>query len=161
VLNADETLAPLGLSRVNTATLGGRMYFADLSTETQVDGGAHVRAIGWLSRDRPFATGDVPSEFSARLRSLCAASSVAARALRWPAAGGLHECEFCGDYSSAGNLGVPAGELLFVAPQMVAHYVDHHHYEPPASFLSAVMSCPEPGTEAFRLAIAPFCEGST
>jgi hypothetical protein len=110
---------------------------------------------------RGFTTGDVPSEFSARLRSLWAASSVAARALRWPAAGGLHECEFCNDYSSGGNLGVPAGELLFVAPQMVSHYVDYHHYQPPASFLSAVMNCPEPGTLAFRRAIAPFCEVST
>ena len=134
------------------------MYFADLSTKTQIDSGDHIRAVGWLARDWHFTAGDVSSDFAERLRPLCDAWSLSTDALWWPAAGGFHECEFCGTYRSSGNLGVPSGPLLFVAPQMVSHYVDQHRYVPPASFVAAVLTCPDLDTDDFRLAVAQFRE---
>jgi hypothetical protein len=134
------------------------MYFAALATETQIDRGDHIRAIGWLTRDRAFTSGNVPSDFARRLRMLCDSWALSSEALWWPVAGGGHECEFCGDYSSGGNLGVPAGQLRFVAPQMVSHYVDDHSYQPPDPFVRAVLTCPDFGTEAFKLTVAGFRE---
>jgi hypothetical protein len=46
--------------------------------------------------------------------------------------------------------------LLFVAPEMVAHYVEAHHYRPPAQFITAVTESPLPGTDEYRAAVASF-----
>lgn len=129
------------------------MYFHDLSKETQIDHGNHVRAIGWLSADQPFTTGDVPTEFPRRLRIFCENSAECGKELSWPFAMGVHECELCGEFWSGGNIGVPAGELLFVAPEMVAHYVDRHGYRPPEDFIAAVLACPLPGSEEYSQAV--------
>ena len=50
----------------------------------------------------------------------------------------------------ARNLFVPGEGLIYVAPSMVAHYIDAHAYEPPAVFWEAVMKCPEMRSEAYR-----------
>lgn len=134
------------------------MYFADLASETQIDTGDHVRAIGWLAIDHEFSVGEVSREFATRLRALCETWGLSTGALWWPAAGGAHRCEFCGDYRSGGNLGIPAGRLLFVAPQMVSHYVDAHRYRPPDPFIRAVLDCPNFGTRDFEIAVQRFRE---
>ena len=69
---------------------------------------------------------------------------------------GLHTCEFCNRYSSTGSFGVPNGDILFVAPTMIAHYVERHQYAPPEEFIRAVLSSPLPGTEMHRAAVAKF-----
>jgi hypothetical protein len=79
------------------------MYFPDLGTETQIDRGAHVRAVGWLSSSQPFSQGDVPAEFVARLRTVCENWGAGLDALWWPAAGGTHECELCSRFSAGGE----------------------------------------------------------
>ena len=43
----------------------------------------------------------------------------------------------------ANNLFVPGEGLIYVAPSMIAHYIDAHAYDPPAVFWEAVMKCPE------------------
>jgi hypothetical protein len=53
----------------------------------------------------------------------------------------------------ANNLYVPADGCVYVAPSMIAHYVDVHSYEPPAVFWEAVMNCPEMGSETYRQAL--------
>ncbi len=53
----------------------------------------------------------------------------------------------------ANNLYVPAERCVYVAPSMIAHYVDVHRYEPPAAFWEAVMNCPEMGSEKYRQAL--------
>ena len=45
-------------------------YFPDMGTKTMIDAGDHIRAVGWLSEERPFIDGEVPSDFLARLREL-------------------------------------------------------------------------------------------
>jgi hypothetical protein len=64
--------------------------------------------------------------------------------LKWPN-------EFCGQALGIGNFGVPKGELLFVAPEMVVHYVERHAYCPPTEFIQAVLQSPLPDTEEYRL----------
>jgi hypothetical protein len=138
-------------------------YFADLDTATQIARGSHVRAVGWLSAKHSYRTGAAPAGFVDRLRSFCAGWGDSVEALQWPVAGGPHTCELCDEFRASGNLGVPAGAILFVAPQMVAHYVEQHGYLPPQEFVDAVLAAPAPGTAEYAQAVAPFVarSGST
>jgi hypothetical protein len=135
-------------------------HFADLSTTTQIARGPHVRAIGWLSAKYSYPKGPSPEAFIERLRSLCGRWGESVRALDWPIAGGFHTCELCNDFRAAGNFGVPAGAALFVAPEMVAHYVEKHGYLPPQEFIDAVMVSPTPGTADYADAVKLFVPGS-
>ena len=51
------------------------------------------------------------------------------------------------------NLFVPGKDCVYVAPSMIAHYVDAHNYEPPNEFWEAVMSCPEMGSDSYKQAL--------
>jgi hypothetical protein len=133
-------------------------YFPDFGKETAVVSGPLIRAVGWLSSTQSFNQGPVPAEFSDRLELICERWDDGVEALEWPVAAGPHTCELCGDFHAAGFVGVPGDGILFVAPEMVAHYVDDHGYLPPADFVEAVLACPIPGTEEYELAVAPFIE---
>ena len=135
-------------------------HFADLDTTTQIARGPHVRAIGWLSVKHPHPKGPSSEAFIDRLRALCERWGESVRALHWPVAGGPHTCELCNDFCAAGNVGVPAGTALFVAPEMVAHYVEKHGYLPPQEFVDAVLASPTPGTADYADAVKPFVAGS-
>ncbi len=139
-------------------------WYQDLDTHTMVASGDHVRAIGWLAGDQPFQQGDVPPGFLARLDEFVRLVGRSAEALSFPAFGGLHECELCDRPADphalgpcgCGNLGVPDGLALFVAPELVAHYVRVHSYQPPAQFLAALMAAPLPDTPEYRAMAEPF-----
>jgi len=122
--------------------------------------GPNIRAVGWLSVEYPFPKGDVPQQFIDRLELFCTKWDVISVALEWPASGGSHECEFCGKFRASGSIGIPAGEILFVAPDMIAHYVKQHSYQPPAEFISAVMDAPATGTLEFKNAVSKFVGSS-
>lgn len=134
------------------------VHFADLDTATQIAVGPHVRAIGWLSAGHAYTKGAAPESFVARLRTLCASWSDSVRALRWPVACGFHTCEFCEEFHASGNIGIPGDGVLFVAPEMVAHYVEKHDYLPPQQFIRAVLMTPAPGTVEYDEAVRPFVE---
>jgi hypothetical protein len=53
----------------------------------------------------------------------------------------------------ASNVFVPGEGVIYVAPSMIAHYIDAHNYEPPAVFWEAVMKCPEMGSDAYGQAL--------
>jgi hypothetical protein len=131
-------------------------HFPDLGTATQIASGPHVRAIGWLSAEHPYAKGFAPLTFVDRLRFLCDQWGRSVEALHWGVFAGFHTCEFCKKFRRSGNLGVPAGTVLFVAPEMVVHYVAEHDYLPPQEFVDAVLAAPDPGTEDYRRAVQPF-----
>jgi hypothetical protein len=131
-------------------------WYQDLDTHTMVATGDHVCAVGWLSSDHPFTRGNVPAEVSARLREFVRLAADSACALYFPAFGGFHTCELCDEFHDSRNFGVPAGDLLYVAPGMVAHYVERHGYSPPAEFVNAVMASPLPGTPEYQAAVAEF-----
>jgi len=133
-------------------------WFPDLGTHTLIASGPHVRAIGWLSASYPFPTGDTPPEVLARIKQFCRRSDEGLDALSWGLFRGVHECELCRSFRRGGNVGVPAGELLYVFPDMLAHYVKVHRYAPPAKFVAAVMVAPLPGTPEYHEAVAAFRE---
>ncbi len=131
-------------------------WYPDLATECQITAGEDVRAVGWLSADHPFQQGEVASEHLEKLRSFGDHWLESAAALGWPVAFGAHKCEFCRKVSGAGNFAVPAGNVLFVAPELIVHYVAAHRYSPPAPFLEAVMAAPLPTAPAYAAAVAGF-----
>ena len=131
-------------------------WYPDLGTVTMIDAGEHVRAVGWLSDTQPFAVGDVPGEFLTLLQEFGRRWSDSATALGWASSMGYHDCELCGGSMASGNFGVPWGNLLFVAPEMIPPYVEVHRYRPPAQFITALMESPLPGTDEYRVAVARF-----
>jgi hypothetical protein len=137
---------------------GQAMHFRDLSTSTQIASGPFVRAIGWLASGHSFERGSAKPEFLTAVRSICAHWQQSVTALGWPIAAGPHTCDFCGTYRASGNVGVPSGDLLFVAPEMLAHYVEAHDYSPPAEFVAAAITTPCPGTAEYAAAIQRFVE---
>jgi hypothetical protein len=114
-------------------------FFPDMGCESLVVAGEHVRAIGWLHPDHSHSQGEVSAVFLSRLKEFTARSSDSAKALYFGAFGGFHTCEFCGQAHGIRNFGVPSGDLLFVAPEMVVHYIEEHGYSPPAAFVEAVL----------------------
>ncbi len=115
---------------------------------------SYLRAIGWLSDEHPFPVGDTPPEFLVRLKEFC--HNWRKGSLRWPLFFGPHECELCCNYMASGNIGVPSGDVLFAAPEMVAHYVEAHRYSPPPEFIAAVLAAPLPGTQEYDDAVSVF-----
>ena len=131
-------------------------FYPDMARESMVAVGDHVRAIGWLHPDHPYTKGEVCAEFLSRLKEFVAHCRQSANALYFGAFGGFHTCEFCGKALGIGNFGVPSGDLLFVAPEMVVHYIQQHGYCPPAEFVGAVLQSPLPDTEEYQLITEPF-----
>ena len=128
------------------------MFFADL---TPYEYGyevsrSNVLNVGWLSRGHDFPVGAVPETFVNALRRLVKSPENLYR--------GYHRCEFCPDppvvVSSTGLRVInPPGEtmcngevrvgsegVVYVAPVLVAHYVEVHNYRPPEEFILAVIS---------------------
>jgi hypothetical protein len=130
-------------------------WYPDMGTATLAESGDYVRAVGWLSAVHPFTQGEVGTEFLQKLKQFAKLSHASAEALHWPTSFGSHNCELCRHCMANGDIGVPMGELLFVAPKMITHYVEVHQYRPPDEFVSAVMQSPLPGTDAYRTAVQP------
>jgi len=114
----------------------------------------HAVCAGWLDASREYSRGPVPPEFVAVLSRLCRDTTFRTR--------GFHYCNLCvpdhepqfvSDYVKAvvyddrgdfevGNAEVRVrglGEAMFVAPDMVIHYVVDHGYRPPDDFIEAVL----------------------
>ena len=113
------------------------MYREDLSPcrviPVELESTAH--SIGWLDQNYPFPTGETPRKFGSILRRL--AKDI--KNTMW----GFHECEFCEGkrYQGAGEIHVvgPDG-AIYVAPQLIVHYIETHNYLPPQEFIDAVLS---------------------
>ena len=66
---------------------------------------------------------------------------------------GMHRCEICDDEVDSGDIAIPSGDVLFVAPTMIVHYVRGHGYLPPPGFVRAVLACPAPATVDYADAV--------
>ena len=139
-------------------TRGGNAvtFYPDMGNKSMIAQGDHVRAVGWLHPDHAFPQGDVPAEFLRRLREFARLWSDSTNFFGWAVFRGFHICEFCRNSYGYGNFGVPAGEVLFVAPELIVHYVEEHHYAPPDVFIRAVLSSPLPGTREYEFAVWGF-----
>lgn len=129
------------------------MFFADL---TPYEYGyemprSNVLNVGWLSRGHVFPEGAVPEPFVKALRRMVKSPENLYR--------GYHTCEFCPEpplvVDSTGRRVIsPPGEtmgngeirvaglagVVYVAPVLVAHYVEAHSYRPPDEFIHAVIT---------------------
>jgi len=117
-----------------------------------------LRAVGWLTRGQDFVRGEVSRDFFGRLCELLVSP--------WQplASSGFHECDLCrfsggprhlrwGDATislGAANLFVPGQGCIYVAPSLIAHFVDAHDYSPPREFTQAVLQCPLPRTMEYK-----------
>jgi hypothetical protein len=128
------------------------MHYNDGETWTALGSGAtRLIAVGWLvspgSASGPAAADTALIE---RLADLLRDPWQPALAL------GRHRCAAClysggpSHFSYRGaevalgtnNLYVPAGEVVYVCPSLIVHYMDSHGYTPPAEFRAAVLACP-------------------
>jgi hypothetical protein len=131
-------------------------FYRDLSRTTMVASGKHVRAVGWLAAGHSYPQGRAPLAFLRRLERFAVLWRFSTKELWWGVFRGRHGCELCGKAKAHGNFGVPAGPLLYVAPEMVVHYVRAHRYAPPEEFITAALAAPGPGTAEYRAAVGPF-----
>jgi hypothetical protein len=125
------------------------MYFEDLTPCSYGRApSADVLSVGWLSRDHTFAVGPAPQPFVDALAELASRPVNLYR--------GVHLCEFrpsppkvlseggipmidpLPGTAGNGEIHVTDGDLTYVAPVMVLHYVTAHSYLPPAQFIRAV-----------------------
>ncbi|WP_018653929.1 hypothetical protein [Actinomadura flavalba] len=105
--------------------------------------------VGWLGGDAGFPTGEVDSRVVAALLRRAVDPQNVMR--------GYHYCAFCDAESpicsmtpegeeaalGTGEIHVPDGEgRVYVAPTLIVHYIDTHHYRPPDVFLHAVLRDP-------------------
>lgn len=131
-------------------------WYPDLSQQTIMASGAHVRAIGWLHPDHPFSKGPVSPEFVTKLTQFIGLSSESSSTLFCIIMMGPHTCEFCGQNKDNRNFGVPCGELLYVAPAMIGHYIEQHEYQPPEEFIAALAASPLPSSPQYNEACSKF-----
>lgn len=131
-----------------------------------------VKSVGYLSRDRDYPKGETSDSVFDRLALL------AMRPLYSYA--GHHACDLgsCGSdlphlelkwrgmtipRSCSTDILVPDRTLVYIAPALILHYIRAHRYLPPACFIDAVLTGPEPGSDEYRREIRriapnfPFC----
>ncbi len=143
-------------------------YFQDLTpysySERDKELGLLSLNIGWLAGQQPFSRGETPQEFRTQLFQFCLDENLV-HIYR-----GFHECEICnlpsrewaerrhsiyGDKAEFASIGdgeirVIGESAIYAAPALIYHYVVDHEYKPPDDFIQAVMTGPQPGSEAHR-----------
>ena len=130
------------------------MFVEDLSTHAYFARGDNVRAVGWLEDGHPFARGPAPADFLAALKTHVASAYQPFIFM------GVHLCSLCEKLGlrrqGHHNLLIPTADLLYVAPELVVHYVEDHGYQPPPEFIAAVLGCPVQQSPAFMEMLHPF-----
>ena len=115
--------------------------------------GDFVRSVGWLEAGHPYQRGPVPDEFLVSLKRHVA------EAYQFALSVGVHHCSLCPEgKAQAGklNLMIPTSRLLYVAPELIVHYIEDHGYQPPQEFIEAVLACPEQESEEYMKLLEPF-----
>ncbi|MFD3723441.1 hypothetical protein [Streptomyces sp. NPDC058674] len=122
-------------------------YYPDLATyDYNYHEPPQGLTVGWLEGDEDFAVGESSNEFVANLLDLGAFLDHKAR--------GFHHCTICtvltepmatsprtGKSYPLGHAEIRATASdgsLYVAPNLIIHYVQEHGYIPPAEFIEAV-----------------------
>ncbi len=137
-------------------------WYADLGFIDYFFAGAtSLRAVGWLDAEHPFETGPISSaDFEKLCRLLVSPWQPVATA-------GRHGCELCGHTNGPGllryrdlevplgvaNVFIPGERKIYVAPSLLVHYVDAHHYRPPDEFLGAARACPPTASMDYKRAL--------
>lgn len=118
------------------------MWFEDLSpyrnTPTARSGGTlwgrrratRVLNVGWLDDSHPFDVGDTSALFQ-RVLKVLAEHPVQTQSAE-------QTCALCSGATGSGEVRVSDGEITYVAPQLIFHYVTEHQYRPPEVFVRVV-----------------------
>jgi hypothetical protein len=134
-------------------------YVADLA------GTGRLRQVGYLSGAHSFVTGMTSEAFFDRLVGL--------EEHPFLFACGYYNCDIrrCGRnprslepqpslrykdrtlFLGDTDIYVPGEEVVYVAPSLILHYIQHHQYQPPSCFVEGVLNCPEPLSEEYCAAI--------
>jgi hypothetical protein len=130
------------------------MFIPDLSPLESTSEREAGLAVGWLDSEHPYPMGHVQPDAISRLADLCLVPVHQTR--------GFHACHFCNASREGGWLhGVrfehrgttrmlgsaeirvqAADGTVFLAPDLIVHYVAEHDYLPPPSFLKALERIP-------------------
>lgn len=143
------------------------MYYSDLSPSyynvTYNDKPARVLNVGWLEKGQPYSQGETTEKFRRKLLDFCLKVDYTTF--------GIHECDFCEDEServakatinqgydrlrlgSSEILVCGQENILYLAPDLIYHYVVDHDYQPPDEFIQSVLSSPLPDTTEYQAAI--------
>ena len=126
-------------------------YFEDLSPCSYfgAENASQLVAIGWLEKGREYTRGDLTPGFGPKLVALMRDAWQPVHFM------GPHFCQYCRITRAGGvkNLLVPGDGFLYVAPELVVHYVDAHEYTPPLAFQQAVLACPPAASHEYRVAL--------
>ena len=159
------------------------MYYRDLSMIPNTMHGSVLsgKAVGWLSCKYPYPKGKMSVSFLEKLSLFCCAAQFYYM--------GYHFCEFCngpedrvfGDWRElddddppsiklptcgdsqhrlgSGDIVVFGPEEIYIAPDLICHYVLDHDYLPPAEFIQAVLSCPFPDSAEYFARMTEYYHG--
>lgn len=113
-----------------------------------------LRAVGWLEEGKDYRRGKVEPRLVHKLALLLSEPWEHERSVDphacslCPFSGGPQEFRFARGAGMPAvplgnrNLYVPGGDVLYVVPSFVLHYVDAHGYAPPEAFAEALWACP-------------------
>jgi hypothetical protein len=144
---------------------GTMTYFKDL---TRCSAGPFSRlepllAVGWLAPRFDFPRGPVDRAMRDRLEAFFRDPWLPIVFL------GSHVCRFCvqalgidparADRApgqlprGSANILIPDGDVVYVVPELILHYIDEHEYCPPSALADAVAACPPMGSSAYFRAL--------
>ena len=99
-------------------------------------------AVGWFGTSKPYPMGAVPAGFLAKLEPFCAPQN----RLSHPRP---VFCPLC-KHTETGEIRVMGDDDIFAAPALIYHLIANHQYQPPASFIQAVLHGPDPTTAEYK-----------
>lgn len=122
-------------------------YYDDLTPYTYMDkkDGRALINVGWLDKDHIYNKGNVDEGILSKILMLCMNTQNRTR--------GYHVCPYCveplfgipvvinGKTIKLGSaeIWVPDDDKkVFIAPDLIYHYIKEHNYLPPKEFISAV-----------------------
>ncbi len=88
--------------------------------------------LGGCIGDKILSTGNVPAETLKKLEWAYNNRDIDQGAL------GEHDCEVCNNHTDRGEILIIDGEIMYVTPRKIVHYIKTHSYLPPEEFLLAV-----------------------
>lgn len=133
------------------------MYLPDLSTYPFLESKDNIvfKAVGWLDVNHNFTQGSVTNEFMACLWGFCQTPMIVSM--------GFHDCDLCnkfnygyGVYAKREDMQIRLGSTIvavfdgfsdytvYVAPDMIYHYILEHQYLPPQQFVDSILKSPPP-----------------
>lgn len=126
-------------------------YYPDLHNKSMLGDGERLRTVGWLHPDYAFTQGDISDNmFRAVLEHHVSTAFEPFFFLGW------HDCEFCDASKGYTNLIIPTVDAVYVAPEMIVHYIDEHGYLPPTEFIKAVVDCPAQDSPEYMALMKPY-----